>query len=97
MTPIKRMEIVIDATHTPDLIDAIRAQGVAGYTVFRDVQGAGDRGVRRNDDPAGISGNCCVLIACEPGEMMKVVEAVRPLLETHGGMCLVSDAQWLKH
>ena len=38
-----------------------------------------------------------VLVACAPEASTAIVEAVRPLLRRHGGVCLVSDAMWLRH
>ena len=43
------------------------------------------------------AGNGYVLTACEPGELARVAEAVRPILRTFGAVCLVSDAEWLLH
>lgn len=97
MTNIKRIEIVIDAAHTPELLASLRDAGAQGYTVIRDVQGTGDRGDRSGDELTNVFRNCYVIVACEPQASTQIVEAVRPLLRRHGGVCLISDAQWVKH
>lgn len=97
MKPVKRLEIVIDAAHTPALLRTVMEAGARGYTLIRDVQGMGDRGERSGDQLTDVFRNCYVLIACEPDQAERIVQQVRPLLERYGGMCLQSDAAWVKH
>ncbi len=98
MKPCKRIEIVIETPMVPSLIRVLEELDVPGYTLLPDVRGAGNRGERRADALAGDSSNCLFVIACEDQEMVDIiVEAVRPLLTRSGGICLVSDAQWLRH
>lgn len=97
MTATKRIEIVIDAAHTPRMIKALMDAGAPGYTLVRDVQGTGDRGDRTGDDLSNAFRNCLILIAIKPEQADAVTQAAQPLLERHGGMCLISDAQWIKH
>ncbi len=97
MTPVKRIEIIIDAPEVPALLAKLRESGVSGYSVFSSVTGAGERGERRNDEPGGGSGNACVLTAVAPEKVSGLIEAVRPILKKRGGVCLVSDAEWVIH
>ena len=97
MNAVKRIEIVIDAAHTPALLSALREAGAGGYTLIRDVQGMGDRGERSGDELTDVFRNCYVIVACAPDASTQIIEAVRPLLQRYGGVCLVSDAQWLRH
>ncbi len=97
MTPVKRIEIIIDVPEVPALLATLREKGVSGYSVFSPVTGAGERGERRNDEPGGGSGNACVLTAVPPEKVTALIEALRPILKRRGGMCLVSDAEWVIH
>jgi len=97
MKRVKRMEIVVDTLAVPKVLGALAASGLSGWTVVRDVTGKGDRGLRAGDELTGVAGNGYILTACEPGELARVAEAVRPILQTFGGVCLVSDAEWLLH
>jgi len=97
MQQVKRIEIIIDTPEVPALLAVLREQKVSGYTVFHSVTGAGDRGERRNDEPGGGGGNACILTAALPENATALVEAVRPVLRRRGGICLVSDASWVKH
>jgi len=96
--PCKRVEVVIEQTVAARLADVLDRTGVSGYTVISGASGRGDRGARRNDDPTGTFTNCVFIIACNSDdEANEVVEAIRPLIKRAGGMCLVSDAMWVKH
>jgi Fe-S cluster biogenesis protein NfuA len=41
--------------------------------------------------------NGCVMTACPPEQVERVVERLRPILKRFGGVCLVSDAEWMIH
>lgn len=94
----KRIEIVIESPMVPSLLDTLKQLDVPGYTLVPDVRGAGDRGVRRGDELTGDSSNSLVLIACDDeAKVQRILEAVRILIGRSGGICLLSDAQWLRH
>jgi nitrogen regulatory protein PII len=98
MKPCKRIEIVIEAPLAQRLAERLRQLGAPGFTLFPEVKGAGDRGERRADELSGDSSNCMILIACDDQATVdRILEAVRPLLSSSGGVCLVSDALWLRH
>ena len=97
MQHVKRLEIIIDAPEVPALLAVLREHGADGYTIISPVTGAGDRGERRNDEPGGGSGNACVITALLPEKTSEIIEALRPILKQRGGVCLVSDAQWVIH
>ena len=97
MRPIKRLEIVIDAAHAPELLEVLQAAKVPGYTVLPDVHGMGDRGERTGEKITNVFGNSMVIVACEPETADRITERVRPLLRKLGGICLVSDAHWVDH
>jgi PII-like signaling protein len=95
--PVKRLEIVVDQAELPRLVAALDAGRVAGYTVLRDAQGMGRRGRRGGDGLSGEFSNGVVIIATPVDEVQRIVDIVRPVLRVHGGICLMSDAQWLIH
>lgn len=97
MTPVKRVEIVVDSLDAANLLDVLDGLGVHDYTEIKGVYGRGGRGERGGDPFSGAFDNTYLLLACPVDEVTRVVEAVRPLLARRGGMCLVSDAQWVRH
>lgn len=97
MQAVKRIEIITDSLELKELLHAIKACGVSGYTVIHSATGAGDRGEQLGDDLTGASNNAYVLTTAGPEEVEALVETIRPILKRHGGVCMVSDALWLKH
>jgi nitrogen regulatory protein PII len=97
MQPSKRIEVIIDSLGLEELVNSLKAQGVSGYTIIRDVSGMGDRGARMGDELTEVFKNIYVIIACPEEKLTGLVEAIRPQLKRFGGVCLVSDAMWIKH
>ena len=98
MKPCKRIEIVIEETLTRRMAQLLEAQGAPGYTLIPRASGYGDRGARRADDPTGTLTNAVFIIATDDDAVAeRIVENVRPLLERSGGICLVSEALWVRH
>ena len=98
MKPCKRVEIVIEQALAKRLGEALIEAGAPGYTFFDHAGGSGDRGLRRADEPTGTATNCVFVIACPDQDTVdNIVELVRPILSRSGGICLISDAQWLRH
>jgi nitrogen regulatory protein PII len=97
MTPIKRLEIVINSTELNTLIYTLKKNGIKGYTIIKNVQGNGERGEQDGDGLTPVFHNCYVLIACTEEEVQRLEDPIRMLLEESGGILLMSDALWLKH
>lgn len=96
-TPVKKIEIIIDYLDLPKVVTKLRELGIKGYTVIRDASGTGDRGDRAGDGFSGEFNNSLILIACSEEDAKRVIELIRPMLKRFGGVCLVSDAQWVIH
>ena len=97
MEAVKRIEIIIDTREMREVCRTLEALGVSGYSVIRDVTGRGDRGVQSGDELTDVFKNSLLLTACPEESVPEIVAAIRPLLRRHGGICLVSDAQWVIH
>ncbi|HEY5646120.1 MAG TPA: hypothetical protein VIS76_09275 [Pseudomonadales bacterium] len=98
MKPCKRIEIVIEENLARRLAEKLESLNAPGYTVIPRASGYGNRGQRRGDDPTGTLSNCVFIIACDDdATVTAIVEGVRPLLTRSGGICLVSDALWVRH
>lgn len=97
MKPVKRLEIITHSLELKGLIGALKECGVTGYTVISPVTGSGERGDQSGDELTGVFDNACVITMAEPGRVEEIVERVRSILKRHGGICLVSDALWVRH
>lgn len=97
MEAVKKIEIVTDSAELPNVIRALEDLGVSGYTVIRDVEGRGGRGIRSGDGFTDVFKNSYVMTACPADQVAAIVSAVRPMLTRFGGVALVSDCAWVKH
>jgi nitrogen regulatory protein PII len=98
MQAIKKVEIIIEHRELADLLAVLKIEALAaGYTVIKEAYGAGERGNMAGDGLSGAFTNSYLLIACSEDEANRIVEIVRPILKRYGGVCLVSDAMWVKH
>jgi PII-like signaling protein len=97
MIPVKRLEIVIDAPFSGHVTGILDRHGLGGWTVLRGALGRGERGVRLGDEITGVSNNHVILSACPPERLDAVLASLRGVLARCGGICLVSDAGWLRH
>lgn len=95
MKPIKRIEVIVDQGDQDAVLSAIAAEGVRHYTLIQGVGGMGEHGHRGGDPFGGTFDNTYILIACTQDEAERVVEGVRPILTRMGGVCMVSDANWV--
>lgn len=91
------MEIVIGTVHADRVILALRSVGVTGYTVVNGVSGSGDRGTRPIDGVSGAFENSMIMSAFDASLVDAAVEKLQPTLKRFGGLCLVSDAQWVMY
>jgi len=92
---MKRIEIVIDEEKLEELIALFNEVGVRGYTFIKQAGGLGSRGTRRPDDLFFEQTNAMLILACEGKQAERLVSALRPKLKEFGGMCLVSDCDWV--
>ena len=97
MKRVKRIEVVVEAVQERRVERLVADAGIGGYTLTRGVAGAGHRGERDADDLTNVFQNVTFIIAAPPDAAERLIEALRPLLRESGGMCLVSDAQWVRH
>ena len=97
LTPVKRLDIIIDAVHKDSVLEALEREGINAYSIVAAVQGKGDRGERLADDLTDVFQNVQIITTCQPEQVEPITQALTPMLQRRGGVCLVSDAQWLDH
>ena len=97
MEQVKKVEIITNTLEIEKVLGILDKVGVSGYTVIRDVTGKGDRGKIIDDLETEALTNGYVMSVCTQEQQYKLVDAIRPLLKKYGGVCLVSEAQWIVH
>ena len=95
LKPMKRIEIVIDENSLDALLKLLRDANVRGYTIIKKAGGFGSTGERNPDDYALELPNAIMVLACEDSQAAKIISILQPNLRSFGGMCLVTDCQWV--
>lgn len=94
---VKRVEIIISSLELKKVLRHFQDIGISGYSIIRNVIGRGDRGSVNEEEELELLGNDYVLVICDAEQATLLQTMLLPILERHGGVCLVSDAEWLIH
>lgn len=97
MQAVKKVEIIIDNYHVKDVLDILDMIQVSGYTVIKETEGKGDRGLSCSDLDCIFSSSYIFTVCTNERQLNNLIEKTKPLLTKVGGVCLVTDAQWLSH
>ncbi|MCP5252013.1 MAG: transcriptional regulator [Nitrosomonas sp.] len=93
---MKRIEIVSDVEKLEEIAGLLADAGVRGYTVLKKAGGLGSRGTRSPDDVLWEEENVVIILACKEDQAAKIIKLIRPKLKEYGGMCLISDCEWVE-
>ena len=97
MKPVQRVEIIVERAQRDRVLAVLAHAGVDGWSILPVVTGQGGRGPRGLEGLPGALENDLILSAVEDAQLPEVLEQLRPVLERWGGVCLVSEARWLRH
>lgn len=97
MITVKRIEIVVAAPHSRRVTRLLDRHHLEGWSLVRSVQGSGHRGAQQSDEITGASSNHLIITTCTEAQLLALTKDLRAVLEECGGICLVSDAMWLRH
>jgi len=89
----KRIEIVVESSLTPGMIEMINAAGATGYTVVPEVSGKGNRGIRNDAHLSDVFGNDLIIVIAAEEIASRIVEQSQTLLENYAGIVVVSDVE----
>ncbi len=95
MQSMKKVEFVIEAVYVNRLIELFKRHDIHGYTIIKDIEGAGGHGVRTADDVSDIFSNNYIFTVCEERQFEDMETDVRSFLEKYGGKCMLSDVMLL--
>lgn len=97
MQAVKKVEIIISSLEIEEILEILAVANVSGYTVMKNTSGKGDRGVA-NDDLGTVLSNSYIMTVCtNEKQLNQVIEDITPILKRVGGVCLVTDANWVLH
>ncbi|MEC4988098.1 MAG: transcriptional regulator [Oscillatoria sp. PMC 1068.18] len=97
MQEVKKVEIIVSSLEIEEVLQILDNIKVSGYTVIKNTSGKGDRGVS-DDDLDRVFSNSYILTVCtNEKQLNQLVEIITPLLKKVGGICLVTEANWVLH
>lgn len=91
MKNMKKVEFIIEAVYVNRLIKLLKNHKIHGYTIIKDIEGAGGHGVRTADDVSDAFSNNYVFTVCEADQFKDMEIDIRKFLEKYGGKCILSD------
>jgi nitrogen regulatory protein PII len=97
MKKMKKVEVIIESIYVNRLIELFKKSEVTGYTIIRDIEGAGGHGLKTADDAHDILSNTYVFTVCEEEKFENMIEKIRSFIDKYGGKCIISDSLVLMH
>ena len=94
---MKKVEVIIESIYVNRLIELFNEYEVTGYTIIRDIEGAGGHGLKTADEANDILSNTYVFTLCQEEKFNRMIEKIRAFIDKYGGKCIVLDAQVLLH
>ncbi|WP_013324873.1 P-II family nitrogen regulator [Gloeothece verrucosa] len=97
MQQVKKVEIIISTLEMEEVLDILDTVRVSGYTAIKNTSGKGERGISYNDLGATFSNSYIMTVCTNDKQLNDLIDELLPLLKKIGGICLVSDANWVIH
>ncbi len=93
MTKRVRIEVLVDAPIAPKLAQLAEEAGITGHALLRATSGRGRHGAWSEDLVSGATAKYVFLAISNADRSDRFVEALAPLLETHGLVVLRSEVE----
>ncbi|APZ42365.1 P-II family nitrogen regulator [Acidihalobacter ferrooxydans] len=94
LSPLKKLEIILEGEHQEFATDLLDRAGVKGYTIVNQLSGKGSHGfweghVMFNEDDVLI-----MIISAVPEALVEpIIEGFTPFFDEHTGVIFISDIQ----
>ncbi len=89
----RRIEVLVDALLVRHVVAAAKAADIAGYTILPTSGGAGRGGAWNDDQVSGAQVKVLFLSVTNREKETAFVDAIAPLLDSHGLILLLSDVE----
>lgn len=89
---VKRVEIIIGSVIMPVVIRQLAAAGFHQFTQIRHANGKGTQFDRTADDVTDVFAVDVLILAVDSDTLTTLTASIEPMIDTYGGICLVSDA-----
>ena len=91
----KKIEIIVESVYINRLLTLLKNEGITGYTIIRDIEGAGGHGLKTADDVTDVFSNNYLFLVCEQSTYENLEDKIRNFIKKFGGKCIVSDVTLL--
>jgi hypothetical protein len=95
MKNMKKVELVIESVYLKRLLKLFKKHDIGGYTIIKDIEGAGGHGLKTGDDVTGVFSNVYIFTVCEDAQYKIMDKDIRSFLKSYGGKCILSDVMLL--
>ena len=94
LSPVKKIEIILEGQHQEFATDLLDRAGVTGYTIVGNLSGRGRHGFHEghimfNEDDVLIM----IIVAVPPELVEPILEGFEPYFNKHSGVVFISDIQ----
>lgn len=92
LTPMKKVEIIVEGQHQRFITDLLDRAGAGGYTVLHNLSGKGAHGTHKghlmfNDDSVLV-----MILSAVPAHLVDaILEGLTPFFDKHMGVVFTSD------
>jgi nitrogen regulatory protein PII len=91
---VKKIEIIVSSLEVPSVLKILKKNQIINYTEIENVSGSGEHGFSGDD----LITNTYIMVICPSMEVVEQLAiAFKPHMKKHGGIFIVSDAQWIQH
>jgi len=95
MKSMKKVELVIEAIYINRVLELFEKHKISGYTLIKDIEGAGGHGLKMADDVTDVFSNDLIFTVCDEEKWVEMKEEIRIFEDKYGGKCFVSDTMML--
>ncbi len=94
LSPVKKIEIILEGAHQEFATDLLDRAGVTGYTLVGNLSGKGRHGFHEGHLMFNEDAVLIMIIVAVPTELVEpILEGFSPFFSSHTGVVFISDIQ----
>ncbi len=94
LSPLKKIEIILEGAHQEFATDLLDRAGVTGYTIVSNLSGKGRHGFHEGHLMFNEDAVLIMIIVAVPEELVEpILEGFSPFFNKHTGVVFISDIQ----
>ncbi len=94
LSPLKKLEVILDGAHQGFATDLLDRAGVKGYTIINNLSGKGQHGFHEGHLMFNEEDVLVMIIAAVPEDLVSpLLEGLAPFFSEHSGVVFISDIQ----